>query len=129
MNATLTRRLLVVDDDYTFLDYLRLVLGPAGWDIATCLDPIEATEMLRRDGETPHVIMLDYFMPQMSGLELLAWLRDRPQTRDVPVVLCSVNMDRKLALEAAALGANRAIPKPINRTDLLECLQHVLQPQ
>lgn len=127
METTLPRRMLVVDDDYTFSDYLRLVLGPAGWDISTCLDPLEATDLLRK--ETPHVILLDYFMPQMSGLELLAWLRDRPETRNTPVVLCSVNMDRKLALEAAALGANRAIPKPINRNDLLECLRHVLQPQ
>ena len=126
MNPPTERRLLVVDDDYTFVDYLRMVLSPIGWHVDTCLDPLEATDLLRR--QTPHVIMVDYVMPKMTGLELLTWLRDRPETRDVPVVVCSVNMDRKLSLEAASLGASRTIPKPVNRNDLLECLQHVLQP-
>jgi CheY-like chemotaxis protein len=118
------RRVLVIDDDYAHAEYLRVILSSAGWNVSLCMDPLEATEAVCR--ENPEVILLDYVMPNMNGMELAAWLKDKPESRRIPLVMCSINMDRKLAQEAAALGVNRALTKPINKADLLDCLRDVL---
>ncbi len=89
-----------------------------------CVDPLEACETALR--EKPDLILLDLVMPQMGGFEALLWLKERPQTKTIPVLVCSVNMDRKTALEVAALGAAGVLTKPVNKQDLLDSLRRAL---
>jgi CheY-like chemotaxis protein len=111
---------LVVDDDYTFSDYLRLVLSPDQWRVSTCQEPLEAGAAALQ--LRPDVILLDLMMPQMNGLEVLLWLKERAETRHIPVVVCSVNMEWKVAKEVAALGGVDALAKPLNKQDLMAVL-------
>lgn len=117
-------RILIVDDDYAFAEYLKVALTSVQWDTSVCLDPLEAGDRVL--SEKPDVVLLDFVMPEMNGVEVLAWLKDRRETRDIPVVVCSVNMDRKLSLEVSALGGAEVLKKPVNRADLIECLSRVL---
>jgi CheY-like chemotaxis protein len=83
--------------------------------------------LVQRAGEEqPAVITLDVMMPRRDGWELLQALKVRPETRDIPVLVCSVLRDRELAL---ALGAADFLPKPITQHTLLAALnRHALRP-
>jgi len=71
----------------------------------------------------PDVIVLDVLMPGRDGWEVLQQLKSTPETRDIPVIVCSVWRDPDLAL---TLGAAEFIRKPLTRPRLLEALARVL---
>ena len=79
--------ILCVDDESDMLTLLRLFLSARGFEVITALNAAEALDAI---GEhCPDLIVTDCIMPGMNGLELCRELRDRAETRDIPIVLCS----------------------------------------
>ena len=68
----------------------------------------------------PAAIVLDVMMPDVDGWEVLQTLRTQPETRGIPVIICSVFDDPELA---AALGASHFLSKPVSREALLAALR------
>ena len=73
----MTARVLVVDDDKTLQLLLRLELSGEGFAVAAASDGTEALAMVAE--EPPDVVILDYLMPDMNGIEVLQRLRQMPQ--------------------------------------------------
>ena len=100
---------LVVDDDESTCDALQRLLSRMGY-AAACAhsghDALEAVHAVR-----PDVIVLDWMMPDMDGLEVLRRLRSAPTTKDVPVLLYSAVDNPDLRGEATKLGAQECILK------------------
>jgi CheY-like chemotaxis protein len=71
---TKTASILIVDDDQVTRHLLRKVLTKAGFTVATAKDGVEALKALR--AKSYDLLLLDVWMPRMSGLELLAKLRE-----------------------------------------------------
>jgi CheY-like chemotaxis protein len=69
------------------------------------------------------VILLDVLLPDVDGWGLLVDLQTDPASREIPVILCSVTRDERLAL---SLGADLYLPKPVWRQQLLGALDDVL---
>ncbi|WP_170294886.1 response regulator [Roseospira navarrensis] len=120
-------KVLVVDDNVFFRDILRSVLAGAG--VTHVRDAGGADEALKalREGPTD-LILLDYVMAPVDGLELTRMLRDEAESPEptVPIVMVSGHMgpgDRQTAL---ATGVHAVVGKPINATDLLRTIRHVL---
>ena len=65
---------------------------------------------------SPHFIIVDVMLPGIDGWELLGRLREYPQTRVIPVIVCTILPQEKLAL---ALGAASFLQKPVSRNKLL----------
>lgn len=91
MSALVTRepsvakRVLVVDDDASFLNEARALLQEGGFEVRTCEDPLQAVDVLEK--ETFACVLLDYRMPKLDGEDVLQLIRSkRPE---VPVVMCS----------------------------------------
>lgn len=79
--------ILVVDDDADTAAALQLLLSVVGFEVGTARS---AQEALRSIGQRrPDLIITDCEMPQMSGLALCRELRERDQTADIPIVVCS----------------------------------------
>jgi CheY-like chemotaxis protein len=110
---------LVVDDDSDIVALFRRYLVGFPWNVIGAANGVEA----RKQIETirPAVIMLDVMMPQEDGWELLAALKRVPETKDIPVIVCSVLMSPKLATN---LGAAACLPKPVSQHALIEALSH-----
>ncbi len=101
---TATKRVLVVDDDPAVSELLRLVLGNAGFDVATAGDGVAG--LLAIDANRPDLVILDVAMPAMDGLEAVCRLRDRPGTAHLPIIMLT------------ALAAEDILGGPTEQVDL-----------
>ena len=72
--------------------------------------------MMRR--ELPGVLLLDLSMPKVNGLDILAWMRDDPVLRHVPVIVLTSSTDPHVKLKALALGAMDFLSKPVDPSEL-----------
>jgi CheY-like chemotaxis protein len=78
-------RILIVDDEFSVADTLAEYLAWEGYVPETAANGKLALEAIAR--ERPHLILLDYMMPVMDGLQVLARLRADPTLKDIPVIL------------------------------------------
>lgn len=109
-----------VDDDRTTLDVLRLLLKTVGLDVAAYASPGEFLEKV--DPHRAGCVILELWMPELSGFETLTRLRER--TKTLPVVFVTSHGDVSTAVRAMRLGAVDFFEKPFNGGLLLECIQH-----
>jgi CheY-like chemotaxis protein len=78
----------------------------------------------------PDVILLDLKMPDQQGDRVMANLRENPQTRDIPVIVLTMESTAGVRRRMTSLGADSLVPKPIHWPELFSCMgQHVELPQ
>ena len=78
-------RILVVDDEPHIVQVISVKLAPAGFNVFEAGDAIEALELAEK--WVPHLVITDYVMPEVDGLELCQLMRARPTLADVPVLV------------------------------------------
>ena len=100
---------LVVDDDESTGDAIRRLLGRMGYAAQWEPGGPEAIESLQR--QMPDVVVLDWMMPGMSGLEVLRRLRANPATQDLPVIIYTAAAGPAVARLAAEHGATDCVLK------------------
>ncbi len=115
---------LVVDDEPLTQDLLRLMLEPAGFRVSGAEDGLEALQMVEK--ECPDVMILDVMMPGMDGITVCKTLRRNANTADLPIVMLSGKTQLGAVEEGLQAGANRYLPKPMSRMDLIQNLREVL---
>ena len=101
--------ILVVDDDEFTCDAIRRLLTRMGYTTACANSGSDALDLLEQ--VRPSVIVLDWMMPQMDGIEVLKKLRADPKTKDVPVLIYSAADDAAMQRQAARLGAKECVLK------------------
>jgi CheY-like chemotaxis protein len=112
-------RILVVDDDRDVLRGARLRLECAGYETFSAADGEEGVAAAVK--LSPDAILLDVRMPRMDGLTALAKLRERAETRNIPVVMLSASLiDQQAALDA---GARFFLSKPYQGRTLLAAIE------
>ena len=116
---------LVAEDEESVRQMIALVLRSSGFDSVLCVDGLDAAERIEA-GEPVDALLVDMRMPRMGGLELVARLRQRPESRDLPVVAMSAYNDDVQDREAKAAGANAFLAKPFTIADLRRALDAVL---
>jgi CheY-like chemotaxis protein/anti-sigma regulatory factor (Ser/Thr protein kinase) len=119
------KNVLVVDDDRVTRHLLQSVLEKAGYAVSTAADGAEALERVRRAGaNAPDLILLDVWMPGMSGLDVLTRLRELGLQPRV-VVMTSDDTPETL-LSALKSQALQFMPKPIDPGALIEAVAQAL---
>lgn len=109
-------KVLVVDDEQSMRDLLRLHLSNQGYEVVVAEDAIVAAHLIL-EGK-PDLVILDVQMPYMNGYEFVTALKGDPQTRDIPVVFLTT--DDNVASQAKRLGAAAFLQKPVMADRLLE---------
>jgi len=110
--ATASKKVLLIDDDPTFIDISVRSFRANGIDYLTAFNGIEAIEKAKN--EKPALILLDIMMPGLDGFAILNKLKQNPQTAKIPVWMITNlagQMDRD---HAAALGASDYLVKAEN---------------
>ena len=115
-------RVLVIEDNPGAVELYRRYLSPTDWQVESVSDPRLCYDLART--LKPHLVILDIMMPHVDGWTLLRTLKDRPETRDIPVVVCSIIRDPALG---KALGAKAYLTKPISQAELLLALHRCLE--
>ena len=109
--------LLVVDDNTAFADLFRRYLAGQNWRVIGAVNGTEARRLIAE--QRPTAIALDVMMPREDGWELLISLQASAETRDLPVIVCSVLDEPQLA---TSLGAKAYLTKPVAQPALLRAL-------
>lgn len=111
-------RVLIIDDNEGLVDLLHHYISANVYQVFTAYNGVDG---LRIASELqPDAIVMDLMMPDMDGWELLQHLRTDVQTRDIPVIICSVIHDPELAY---SLGADDFIAKPVTQEQILSALK------
>jgi len=121
------QRILFVDDDVNVLDGLRRALrGSRGkWELHFATGADEALELLETiDCDS---VVSDIDMPGRDGFELLAEIRKRPRTRDIPVIILTGAEDRGLKRRALDSGATDLLNKPADSEELFARIESALR--
>ncbi len=104
---------MIVDDSRVIRKVSRHIVEALGFEVDEAADGQEA--LAKCDEKMPDVILLDWNMPVMSGIEFLTKLRDRPDGRAPKVVFCTTENDVAHIARALHAGANEYIMKPFDK--------------
>ena len=116
---------LVCDDDPSVRQVLRELLHSRGYEVSTAESGSKAIALAK--ASPPSAILLDLLMPDMSGWEVMAALKEWDETKDVPILIASVLSRAEAGPQAGALCDEVAgwICKPLNEEHLFETLERV----
>lgn len=118
-------KLLIVDDDQSWLQTLPGLLQPWGFQVTTLADPEQFWHVL--SATNPDLLVLDVKLPQINGFELCQGLRSHPHWQRLPVIFLSGLSDRQIQNYAFAIGADDYLCKPIAGAELANRLVSRLQ--
>lgn len=119
---------LVVDDDLIACEHARLVLDEAGIRVETCLSGKKALEMLdvhHARHESFNLVLLDWHMPEMDGVEVARQIRTRYDSETTVIILTAFNWD-EIMNEALHAGVDSFLSKPLFAANVLEEFQRVV---
>lgn len=118
-------KVLVVDDEIHIVQVVAIKLRNNGFDVITCENGAQALDLA--SNEKPDIVVTDFQMPLMTGLELVQNLRGQPDTADIPVVLLTA---RGFAIEDGQkenLKISACLSKPFSPRELLQTVEEVLK--
>ena len=123
---TLTRPLiLVVEDEPALSTLLRYNLEKEGFAVAEAHDGEEA--LLQLSERTPDAVLLDWMLPQVSGLEICRRIRRTPQWRGLPVIILTAKGEEADRVRGLEGGADDYVVKPFGVAELLARLKAVMR--
>lgn len=115
-------RILVVEDEQSFIDALSFMLRKEGFEVSVAADGLSAVETFEREGAD--LVLLDIMLPGMSGTEVCRMIRN---TSQVPIIMVSAKdseIDKVVGLE---LGADDYVTKPFSSRELVARIRAVLR--
>ncbi len=119
------KKVLVVDDEIHIVQVVAIKLRNNGFAVVTAENGQDAFNLACN--ETPDVIVTDFQMPGMTGIELIENLRNRPATADVPVIMLTA---RGFAIDDEQkrnLKISVCLSKPFSPREVLKCVEDVLK--
>ncbi len=118
------RLILTADDNMQIRMLVKAALRSLGHDLIEAVDGEQALEMAIE--HRPDLVLLDVTMPKLDGWEVLHFLRQRPETMDVPVMMLTTAAQGSDLAHAEALGCNGYLTKPFTPADLRQRVEQML---
>jgi PleD family two-component response regulator len=118
------RKILLVDDSETVLMMERMILQKESYQVVMARDGQEG--IAKAVEVKPDLILMDVVMPNMNGFEAVKWLRQREETKSVPIVMVTTKAEME-SMEAGYIsGCSDYVIKPIDRLELLTKVKNLL---
>ena len=121
----MTIRVLIADDEPNQLELVSFNLSQAGFSVTRAADGQQALDLAEE--LQPDIVILDWMMPKLSGIEVCRTLRSMPETRLIPIIMLSARGeegDRTLGLD---VGADDYVSKPFSPRELVSRVRAVLR--
>jgi two-component system phosphate regulon response regulator PhoB len=116
---------LVIDDESSIREMISFALGKAGMDVRCAAD---AREALQKIGEqAPDILLLDWMMPGISGLELTRRLRKNPMTKAIPIIMLTAKISEDDKVAGLNAGTDDYIVKPFSPRELVARIMAVVR--
>jgi len=120
-----TPYVLVVEDEDALATLLQYNLEKEGYDVTVGGDGEEALILV--DERLPDLVVLDWMLPKVSGIEVCRRLRSRPETRNVPIIILTARGEETDRIRGLDTGADDYVVKPFSMTELTARIRAVLR--
>ena len=118
-------RILIIEDEEPLVTLLRYNLEAEGYEVDAAMRGDEADTKLKE--ATPDLIVLDWMLPGLSGIELCRRLRSRPETKQLPIIMLTARGEESEKVRGLATGADDYIVKPFSVPELLARVRALLR--
>ena len=118
-------RILIVEDEEALSTLLEYNLGKESFDVAVAADGEEA--LLKIEESTPDLVILDWMLPKVSGIEVCRQLRARPETRNLPIIMLTARSEESDRIRGLETGADDYLTKPFSTNELIARVRAVLR--
>ena len=118
-------QLLVVEDEDALSALLQYNLDKEGYEVTVAADGEEALVLI--DETPPDLIVLDWMLPKVSGVEVCRRLRARPETRNMPIIMLTARGEESDRIRGLDTGADDYIVKPFSMSELAARVRAVLR--
>lgn len=117
-------KVLIADDEIHIIHVVAIKLRNNGYEVVSASNGAEAYDLVSK--EHPDIIVTDYQMPLMTGIEMIERLRADEATRDVPVILLTARSFAITQEQQESLGVAACLSKPFSPKELLKSIQDTL---
>ena len=123
--STTQPRVLVVEDEESLHALLQYNLEKEGFSVDVAVDGEEALMMI--DERAPDIVILDWMLPKVSGIEVCRRLRGRAQTRNLPIIMLTARGEESDRVRGLDTGADDYMVKPFSMTEFTARVRAVLR--
>jgi DNA-binding response OmpR family regulator len=120
-------RLVIIDDDRDILDIITYNLLTEGYEVKAFFNAVDALKYVTVDNAD--LIITDWMLPEMDGLDLCRNLKHNPATQDIPVVMLTGKTEEIDVVTALEVGAEEYLIKPIRIREMLTRIKKILRRQ
>ncbi|HEX2560601.1 phosphate regulon transcriptional regulator PhoB [Phenylobacterium sp.] len=121
----MTPNILVVEDEDALATLLHYNLEKEGYEVALAPDGEEAMTQVKE--RLPDLVILDWMLPKVSGIEVCRRLRARPETRNVPIIMLTARGEESDRIRGLDTGADDYVVKPFAMSELSARVRAVLR--
>ena len=121
------KKILFVDDSPTSLLSTKIATNSLEFDILQYQDSIKALDDLLNNKITPDLMVLDFYMPDVGGLDILKKVRDIPKFKSTPIIMLTTESKDSIKKECQEYGLTGWIVKPFNSKQLVTAINRVLR--
>ena len=120
----MSRKILVIDDDESFLNVIYDILTGEGYVVTTLSDSTLAEEYIEK--YSPDLMIIDIFMPKVTGFNLVENFKENEKYQKIPKVFLTCLDDDIERMMAKACGVNRYLTKPFDPEELVKHIRELL---
>jgi two-component system, OmpR family, phosphate regulon response regulator PhoB len=118
-------QILIVEDEAALATLLEYNLEKEGFDVSLSSDGEDA--LLRIEESPPDLVILDWLLPKVSGIEVCRRIRARPETRNLPIIMVTARAEEDDRIRGLDTGADDYLTKPFSTNELIARVRAVLR--
>ncbi len=119
------KKILIVEDDQDLRQVLKMHLELLGYDSILAVNGKEAVDLAT--SQVPDLILMDFIMPVMDGLQATRLIREHPNTESTPIIAMTARDTSENKIEYLQSGCDGHIAKPFTTKDLFPCIEKLLK--
>lgn len=116
---------LVVEDEAPLVELIRYNLEKEGYEVGVAMDGEEAILLIEE--RQPDIVILDWMLPKLSGIEVCRRLRTKPATRNLPIIMLTARAEEADRVRGLDQGADDYVTKPFSMTELVARIRAVMR--
>ena len=124
-NETMKGKILIIEDESAIREMLGYALMKDGYSFLEAADVEQARPILQHD--KPDLILIDWMLPGMSGVDYARRVRNTPETRDIPIIMLTARGEEADKVRGLDTGADDYITKPFSTKELLARIRALLR--
>ena len=118
-------KILIIDDEIQIVELIRFNLETSGYEVDIAYDGLDGYLKIKENA--PQLVLLDWMLPNISGIDMLKKIRNDKSLSDIPVIMLTAKNMESDKIEGLELGADDYITKPFSIKELLARVSSVLR--